>query len=161
MSDRYRQAASVLLLRPVEVCSPGGCNEVYQLLLLHKPRKRDAWQMPQGGLEKGETVQEAALRELHEEAGITDCKVIGESSECYQYDFPSSFRRFRPDNVCGQCIHFVFALASKDLTITVDEKEIDAYVWVDVSQLKLYIQREEYRDLVEKMYDEALQILNN
>ena len=31
----------------------------------------DAWQMPQGGIDEGETPREAAMRELHEETGIS------------------------------------------------------------------------------------------
>ena len=34
-------------------------------------RNYDAWQMPQGGVDPGEDPQEAALRELEEETGIT------------------------------------------------------------------------------------------
>ena len=55
MPDVYRSAASILVLKPVDVCLPGGkCETVYQILLLHKPRKKDAWQLPQGGVEGGE-----------------------------------------------------------------------------------------------------------
>ena len=34
-----------------------------------------AWQMPQGGIDPGETPQEAGVRELHEETGIAPHKV--------------------------------------------------------------------------------------
>ena len=158
--DTYRQAASVLLLRPSAVCTPDGCGEAYQILLLHKPRKRDAWQLPQGGVEGGETTTQAALRELHEEAGIGDAHVIGESVQCYKYDFPETFRRFRPDNVCGQCIRFVFALCSSDTRVTVDANEIDSFAWVDSEQVNFYIKRKEYLELVKKMYEEAQGLLS-
>lgn len=98
------------------------------------------------------------MRELNEEAGIT-AKAIGRSAKKYQYDFPDSFRRFRPDNVCGQCIGYVFATVEKDTAVTVDGKEVDAYTWVEPSQLPLYVQRPEYRSLVEELYEEALQHL--
>ncbi|NOS68279.1 MAG: NUDIX domain-containing protein, partial [Candidatus Peribacteraceae bacterium] len=111
----------MLVLRPSEVCLPGGaCTTIYQILLLHKPRKKDAWQLPQGGVEGDENVTEAALRELKEEAGLDGCRVLGVSERVYQYDFPESFRRFRPDNVKGQRIEYVFALAPKDAIVTVD-----------------------------------------
>src|SRR5437016_1222367 len=103
MSDVYRQAASILVLKPVEACIPGGeCTTIYQILLLHKPRKKDSWQLPQGGIEAGESVSDAALRELKEEASLEGCRILGTSERVYQYDFPASFRRFRPDNIRGQ-----------------------------------------------------------
>ena len=38
-------------------------------------RDHDAWQMPQGGIDRGESVEEAALRELREETGVTADRV--------------------------------------------------------------------------------------
>lgn len=156
MDDVYRSAASVVVLRPTDVCSPDGCATVYQILLLHKPRKKDDWQLPQGGVEEGENIEQAALRELMEEAGISNVKVIGKSPEKYKYDFPESFRRFRPDNVRGQCIEYVFALAPADVKVQVDGKEIDSHVWVLPEQLALYIHRKQYVECVEKLMREAI-----
>lgn len=53
-------------------------------------RNYDAWQMPQGGVEKGEAPLEAALRELQEETGITAdlVKVLGETENWLPYDLP-------------------------------------------------------------------------
>ena len=50
----------------------------------------DAWQMPQGGIDEGETPREAALRELREETGIPPEKaeVLRESREWLHYDLP-------------------------------------------------------------------------
>ncbi len=128
-------------------------------MLLHKPRKRDAWQLPQGGVEAGETTEQAALRELKEEASVTDCSVIGVSEHVYQYDFPPSFRRFRPDNVKGQHIKYIFALAQGSPTVTVDNKEVDAFVWTDMAELGRYIKRKEYTDLVQNLYTQAVERL--
>jgi putative (di)nucleoside polyphosphate hydrolase len=50
----------------------------------------DAWQMPQGGIDEGETPRQAALRELAEETGITPDKaaILRESQEWLPYDLP-------------------------------------------------------------------------
>jgi len=50
----------------------------------------DAWQMPQGGVDPGETPQDAALRELWEETGVTRdlVTVEAEHPEWISYDLP-------------------------------------------------------------------------
>jgi putative (di)nucleoside polyphosphate hydrolase len=46
------------------------------------------WQMPQGGIDKGEDPGPAALRELAEETAVTSAAIIAESPEWYTYDLP-------------------------------------------------------------------------
>ena len=46
------------------------------------------WQMPQGGIDEGETPVEAALRELKEETGVFTADVIGETKDWLFYDLP-------------------------------------------------------------------------
>ena len=50
----------------------------------------EAWQMPQGGIDKGETAREAALRELGEEIGVAPAMVdvLAESADWIYYDLP-------------------------------------------------------------------------
>ena len=50
----------------------------------------DAWQMPQGGIDDGETPEVAAFRELSEETGIhhSKARLIGATSGWLSYDIP-------------------------------------------------------------------------
>jgi putative (di)nucleoside polyphosphate hydrolase len=48
------------------------------------------WQMPQGGIDKGEEPAEAAIRELREETGVTSADVIAEIPQWLTYDLPDS-----------------------------------------------------------------------
>lgn len=150
MQDTYRYAASMLLFRTREGVLNGG-----EVLLLHKPRKKDAWQLPQGGFEQGETAEECAVRELKEEAGLEGVEMLGKSSTVYQYDFPASYRRFRPDHICGQRIEFVYAIAPENAEVTVDAKEVDRYEWVKPEQLPKFLKRKEYLELVMHLLEEA------
>jgi putative (di)nucleoside polyphosphate hydrolase len=49
---------------------------------------RAAWQMPQGGIDPGEDPYEAAIRELHEETGISSIAPLGEAPDWLDYDLP-------------------------------------------------------------------------
>ena len=53
------------------------------------------WQMPQGGIDEGETPRDAALRELEEEAGTRKAEIIAESLEWFSYDLPEVVSRQR------------------------------------------------------------------
>ena len=46
------------------------------------------WQMPQGGIDKGEDPEKAAYRELYEETGITSVSLIGRARGWINYDLP-------------------------------------------------------------------------
>ncbi|MGQ0563425.1 MAG: bis(5'-nucleosyl)-tetraphosphatase [Gemmatimonadota bacterium] len=50
-------------------------DECLFLLVLSRLTKRALWEFPKGGVEKGETLRQAALRELTEETGITEHEV--------------------------------------------------------------------------------------
>ena len=53
------------------------------------------WQMPQGGIDAGETAEQAAWRELHEETGMTpeNTRMISVSDNWYTYDIPNKDRK--------------------------------------------------------------------
>ena len=52
-------------------------------------KSHQAWQMPQGGIDPGETPLQAALRELYEETNIRSVSLLGEAEDWFCYDLPA------------------------------------------------------------------------
>jgi len=50
--------------------------------------RTEAWQLPQGGIDKGEEPHDAAFRELEEEIGTAKAEIIAESRDWLSYDLP-------------------------------------------------------------------------
>jgi len=116
---------------------------------VHKPRKNDAWQIPQGGIEEGESVEEAARRELEEETGI----VLGDipvtlCSQFYQYDYPEGFKRAEKPKYEGQHLAFVLAEIPKDTKVIVDQRELDKYRWTKKDEIGNFLKRKNYLEVV-------------
>ena len=63
-------------------------------LFFAKRRYQSGWQFPQGGIDKGETPVEAALRETKEEVGLDehDIEIVYESQQWFRYKVPKEKR---------------------------------------------------------------------
>lgn len=58
------------------------------VLIAERRDRRGSWQMPQGGVQKGEDPRLTALRELKEEIGTDNAEMIGHIPEKLRYEFP-------------------------------------------------------------------------
>jgi putative (di)nucleoside polyphosphate hydrolase len=121
-----------------------------------------AWQMPQGGIDDGEDVEEAALRELEEETGIARHLVdlLARSKEEYFYDLPEELvGKLWKGQWRGQR-QWWFLLRFKgddsDINIATDMQEFSEWRWVEPAQLPDLIvpfKRRIYEGLVAEFAD--------
>lgn len=99
----------------------------------------DAWQMPQGGIEKGERARDAALRELKEEIGTDRVSIMAIAREKLRYDLPDELigkvwgGKWRGQEQVWVAARFLGT--DSDIDIDTEEPEFDAWQWIDVDRL--------------------------
>ena len=100
---------------------------------------RFAWQLPQGGIDKGETPEQAALRELGEETGLLPAHVdlLEELDPWLFYDFPQELKERLPGPFYGQRQKW-FAMRFKgsdtDVRLDLHTPEFDAWKWTPLAE---------------------------
>lgn len=99
---------------------------------------QDAWQFPQGGIQRGESPEQALFRELHEELGLRehDVQVLGCTKGWLRYRLPMRFIRRHKQPLCiGQKQKwFLLRLTGEESAVhfhASDKPEFDEWRWVD------------------------------
>ena len=115
----------------------------------------DAWQMPQGGIDDGESPRQAAFRELKEEIGTDDADVIAESRRWFRYDVPPELARKKwGGRWSGQKQKWVVMLfkgSDSEINLSTEHPEFDAWRWVAVKnlpELAVSFKRQLYLDVI-------------
>ncbi len=118
------------------------------------------WQMPQGGVDRGEDPREAAYRELYEETGIKSVSFLAETPEWITYDLP--------EHLIGVALKgkyrgqkqkwFAFRFEGQDTEIAINpppgghEAEFDMWEWkpmTDLPKLIVPFKRKVYDSVVD------------
>ena len=99
---------------------------------------QNAWQFPQGGIDRDESPEQAMYRELHEETGLLPkhVEVVGRTDDWLRYRIPNHLLRRRSKPLCigqKQIWFFLRLIGSEedfDLCCS-DKPEFDSWRWVD------------------------------
>lgn len=141
-------------------------------LLWAKRFGQDAWQFPQGGIQRHERPESAALRELREEVGLeaADVEIVASTGKWLRYRLPEHLIRQRSFPVCiGQKQRwFLLRLLGDAARIRFDlgdKPEFDDIRWIDywdAAEQVVSFKRNVYRRALEELrqpYSNALQAL--
>ncbi len=125
-SDGFRANVGIIL-----------SNDDGKLLLAGRIGSK-GWQFPQGGMQEGESAEEAMYRELHEEVGLqeSDVEVLGSTNDWLRYRLPEKYVRRGSKPLCiGQKQRwFILRLDGPDERVRVDRSdtpEFDRWRWVE------------------------------
>jgi putative (di)nucleoside polyphosphate hydrolase len=117
------------------------------------------WQMPQGGIDKGEDPKIAAFRELYEETGVSSASVIAESKNWIQYDLPPEAvgkamkGKFRGQKQKWFAMRFMGEEQEINLSPEGHKPEFDAWRWAGAHEVLDEIvgfKRNAYRAVLEE-----------
>jgi putative (di)nucleoside polyphosphate hydrolase len=151
---RYRPnvAAVILSSKYPEKC---------EFFVAHRSDIKNAWQFPQGGIDDGETPEEALKRELLEEIGCNSIEILGEYPEWITYDFPKVARgKCYPYD--GQTQKYFLVRLKEDAKIDLHAYEIpefEEYEFVAYDELfkkVTYFKRKVYRKVIDYFIQEGL-----
>lgn len=100
-----------------------------------------AWQMPQGGIDKGESAAEAALRELEEETGVAPALVeqLSRTETPVRYDLPDELigkiwkGRYRGQE--QDWFLYRFLGSDADVNIATSHPEFSQWRWIDADEM--------------------------
>ncbi len=115
----------------------------------------DKWQMPQGGVNEGEELIEAMKRELKEETGIKNIRILKEINGWSEYELPANLlgKIWRGKYRGQKQKWFIVRFIGKDdeINLNTGRPEFIEWQWIDIERLTGVIV-----DFKKKVYQELL-----
>ena len=130
-------------------------NENQVFVGKRKDNPIDKWQMPQGGVNAGENLVDAMKRELHEETGIQNIKILNEIDGWFEYELPNHLLgkiwkgKYRGQKQKWFVVKFLGN--DREINLEVDKPEFIEWQWLDVENLPNVIV-----DFKKKVYEQLL-----
>ena len=117
--------------------------------------RAEAWQMPQGGIDAGESPLQACMREMREEIGTNTAELIGQHDDWLYYDIPLPLAdRLWQGRYKGQKQKWMvlrFTGDDSDINIATEEPEFCEWKWLsphDLVDLAVPFKRDVYQNVL-------------
>ncbi len=110
-----------------------------RFLLIHQTKGH--WSFPKGHADPGESPTQTALRELAEEAGVTDCRLLGDEAFIERYTFIN-----KKGKHVDKTVTFFIGLVN-DPAVTVQPDEVQDHAWLDADSVMSRLTFPEAREL--------------
>jgi len=108
-------------------------NQFDEVLIFNRLGSRDYWGLPQGGVDYGESFEQAVRREMLEETGLKDLKIIGRFDNICSYIWPKHYTN-RGYKGQRQTL-FIMRYYGERNVVKFDKLEHKAYKWVKLNDL--------------------------
>ena len=129
-----------------------GCVVVNQGKIFVGLKKGNYWNMPQGGIEEGETAREAAERELLEETCITEVQWIAETDWYICYLPKDAEKSNRYTNLVGQKHKWYLCFCVSEPEVILCREEYITYQWMSKEEVLKKIAGSFKEDLYEYIF---------
>ena len=119
---------------PEKIIAAGGLviNEKNELLMIFR---RGKWDLPKGKLDKGESLEECAVREVEEETGLTNIQ-LGKKIGVTYHEY---FDKYLKTDVIKQSHWFEMKVSGDQELVPQTEEDILEIIWADENEVKKYL----------------------
>jgi len=121
-----------------------------KFLILHRVKNWKGWEFPKGGLKEGEDELDCLKREIKEETGAKEYKIIAKTRHLIKYKFPKGF--LKDSHIFFGAKGYVFLVELYNRKVKIDRREHDKYLWVSKEEAIELLTHKNHKNALEYVW---------